>query len=205
MYEADGFQAASPYLGDRDKTWKSLDLCQRTRPKKEEGGKEEEEEDCQAERCLYLHTSLSFPLPCSLLTFKCQIRNNIVAIARRSSILCHIYDIMPYIFAYMGRKPLSPSPPPLNCHSLKWAVTFAVCLCQLRLQPKRKKQQAGRGEGEDASSLFSRVKPFKMCCYDRAAAISSRLKQRSCCSCSNSTVSPLHSPLYPFPSTIYSL
>lgn len=49
MYEADGFQAASPYLGDRDKTWKSLDLCQRTRPKKRNT-----EEDCQAERSYYL-------------------------------------------------------------------------------------------------------------------------------------------------------
>lgn len=47
MYEADGFQAASPYLGDRDKTWKSLDLCQRTRPKKRE-------EDWQAKRSFYL-------------------------------------------------------------------------------------------------------------------------------------------------------
>lgn len=150
MYEADGFQAASPYLGDRDKTWKSLDLCQRTQPKKEEGEKEEEEEDCQAERCLYLHTSLSFPLPCSLLTFKCQIRNNIVAIARRSSILCHIYDIMPYIFAYMGRGGLS-LPPKLSLAE----VSCHVCGLLMSASAATEAQEAASRERGGGRRLFS--------------------------------------------------
>lgn len=113
MYEADGFQAASPYLGDRDKTWKSLDLCQRTWPKKRKEKKKKKQKIAKLrDPSIYIPLLIPIPIPfpCALLALKCQIRNNIEAIAQRSSILWHIYDIMPYIFAYMDRK--TPTPPP---------------------------------------------------------------------------------------------
>lgn len=136
--------------------------------KKKEGEKEEEAEDCQAERSLYLHTS-----PCSLslpsARFKCQIRNNIEAIAQRSSILCHIYDIMPNIFAYMGRK-LPPHPPKLSLAE----VSCHVCGLLMSASAATEAQEAASREETGRRLFSSRVKPFKMCCYDRAAAISSR-------------------------------
>lgn len=123
------------------------------------------------------------PSLCSLLSAKLGIISKQLPRGAASyTIYIYMCTILCDIFAY-GQKA------PLNCHSLKWAVTFAVCLCQLRLQPKRKKQPTqGRDEGRGrwrrrrwwcCSWWLSSpgFKPFKMCCYDRAAVISSRWRE----------------------------
>lgn len=61
--------------------------------------------------------SLLSILPFSLLTFKCQIRNNIEAIAQRRSIIYHIYmhDIMRYICIW-AESPPELSLAEVSCH-----------------------------------------------------------------------------------------
>lgn len=63
--------------------------------------------------------SLLSVLPFSLFTFKCQIRNNIEAIAQRRSIIYHIYNIYARYYAiylHMGRKPPELSLAEVSCH-----------------------------------------------------------------------------------------
>lgn len=159
MYEADGFQAASPYLGDRDKTWKSLDLCQRTRPKKRKEKKKKKQKIAKL-RDPSIYIPLPVPFPCPLLALSAKLGIISKQLPRGAAyyaiytILCHIY-----LHIWVERPP--PHPPKLSLAEVSCHVCGLLMSASAATEAQEAASRESRREGgEDASSLLE-LSPLK--------------------------------------------
>lgn len=101
--------------------------------------------------------SLLSVLPFSLFTFKCQIRNNIEAIAQRRSIIYHIYtiymhDIMRYICIW-AESPPELSLAEVSCHvcGLLMSASAATEAQEAAKTRERKMKRDEDGDDDDAA------------------------------------------------------